>query len=81
MQKQAEAFEVLIVLILHTGTVSEVKQRHVIHSHSIACCGVGFNLDGRSLASGDLAGNVWITEEQDYTPKHTFTVKLLHLCT
>ncbi len=34
---------------------------HVISSHEIACCGVDFTPSGRVLVSGDLAGNVWVT--------------------
>ena len=53
-----------------------MNQLYAIHSHSIACCGAGFSPDGRSLASGDLAGNIWVTDEKDYSPEHTSTVKL-----
>ena len=65
-------------LINAVGAVKEVNQRYVIPSHSIACCGAAFSRDrGRSLASGDLAGNVWVTEERDYSPIHTSTVELI----
>ena len=56
--------------------MESVKQLYVIPSHSIACCGVGFSPNGWNLVSGDLAGNVWVTEQQDYQPKHTSTVEL-----
>ena len=62
-------------IIIIIGVVESVNQLDVIPSHSIACCGAGFSPNGRSLASGDLAGNVWVTEQQDYQPKHTATVE------
>ena len=63
---------------ISAGAVEEVNQRYVIPSHSIACCGVGFSSNGQSLASGDLAGNIWITEKESYTPRHSFTVELVN---
>ena len=54
-----------------------MNQLYVIPSHSIACCGADFSPNGQSLASGDLTGNVWVTEQQDYQPKHTSTVECL----
>ncbi len=50
------------MLCISVGVVSDVTTRHVVSSHEITCCGVDFSPSGRSLASGDLAGNVWVTE-------------------
>ncbi len=49
-------------MMLSVGVVSEVATSHVVNSHEISCCGVDFSPSGRSLASGDLVGNVWVTE-------------------
>ena len=61
--------------IIIIGVVESVNQLYAIRSHSIACCGAGFSPNGQGLASGDLAGNVWVTEQQDYQPKYTATVE------
>ena len=49
----------------------------MIKSHDIACCGVAFSPCGQYLASGDLAGGVWITQQDDIMPKYKCSVSTL----
>jgi len=60
---------------LPQGSVIGVSPSHVIHSYDITCCGVAFNPSGRSLASGDLAGNVWVMKKDDIMPIHKSSVR------
>ena len=57
--------------------ITGVNSDYVIRSHDITCCGVGFSPSGRSLGSGDLAGNVWETVKKDYQPKLSTSVSVL----
>ena len=72
---------ILIVYILPVhmkcaGVVTDVYPSHVIHSHEITCCGVGFSPSGKSIGSGDLAGNVWVTESTKVAPIYKYTVSI-----
>ena len=60
---------------LPQGSVVGVSPSHVIHSYDITCCGVTFNPSGRSLAAGDLAGNVWVMKKDDIMPIHKCSVR------
>ncbi len=66
--------------ILYAGVVSGGSVCHVINSHEIAGCGVDFSLSGRGLASGDLAGNVWVTEGAKVKTVFKCNVSPLTLC-
>lgn len=60
---------------MHLDIIQSIMPSHVLHSHDITCCGVGFNPSGRYLGSGDLAGNVWVTQQETHTPVYQCSVR------
>ena len=58
------------------GLVISVSPSHTLHFYDITCCGVAFSPSGRSLASGDLGGNVAITQKDNVMPIHKCSVSL-----
>lgn len=47
-----------------------------VRGHELTSVGVGFDPSGRRVASGDMVGNVWVTEREKVSPLHKFTVSL-----
>ena len=68
-----------ILYDLNAGSVLSVTPSHMIKSHDIACCGVAFSPCGQYLASGDLAGGVWIMQQDDIMPKYKCSVSTLEV--
>ena len=49
--------------------------------HELTSVGAGFDPSGRWLASGDMVGQVWVTEYQRDTPLHRFRVRIVQSVT
>ncbi len=45
-----------------------------VHAHSITSVGVDFSPSGQYVGSGDLLGNIWVTEKDRYHPIYTCSV-------
>lgn len=47
-----------------------------ISGHELTSVGVGFDPSGTMVGSGDMVGNVWLTEKDGVEPLHKFSVSL-----
>lgn len=48
-----------------------------ISCHELASVGVGFNASGNRIGSGDMVGQIWVTEKDQVAPLHKVSVSLV----
>ena len=53
---------------INAGAISSVTSVLTVHSHDITTVGVGFDPSGKKVGSGDMVGNVWVTEKGNILP-------------
>ena len=58
------------------GKVRSVAPSMMVKGHELTSVGVGFDPSGRRIASGDMVGNVWVTDREKVLPQYKFEVSL-----
>lgn len=59
---------------MFSGVVLSVGPPLTVRGHKLTSVGVGFDPSGTKVASGDMVGSVWVTQREQVTPLHKFSV-------